>query len=258
MRLALVMCILLALSALAVAAVSFTASQRSGHVIDDLSAKVSDLQVRLEDAERASAQRPPTPITTPAPASAGPTTTSVSIAGAPASAPATPDDAHIKQVVDDELQAQMQRMRQQWGGGGQGGGPGGGGRNRGPNLADAATVKTELGVDDDKAAAVAKEVDAMRNAVRDIWRGGGDRDANMKAMQAKRDEMETKLAQVLSADEMKKLKDLLDQQQRRFQGGGGPGGPGGQGGPGGPGAGGPGAPGQPAAGGDQPKPGVSF
>ncbi len=126
--------------------------------------------------------------------------------GAPAVAGDAAGDDHIKAVVQAELQAQMQKMRAQWGGGGGQGGP--------PPI-DANAIKQQLGVDDTKAEQLSKLANDLRATTRDIFRQnkGGDRDGNMKLMAEERTKAEAKAAEILSPEEMTKLKALLDQQR---------------------------------------------
>ena len=212
MRLLASLALLVALVALGFAAVAFTsgeslrAASNAGNAelaaakqrANELEQRLDKLQVRLD-----ASAKPPAPAPNPAVAAA-PGAPVVAEASAPA---VSADDAHIKEVVDAEVQAQFQKMRAQWGGGPGGGGP--------APLTDAAAVKAQLGVDDQKAEQTAKIIAEMRAAVREVWRGGGDRDANTKKMQELRADADTKLAAVLSADELAKAKQLLDQQGRR-------------------------------------------
>jgi hypothetical protein len=142
-------------------------------------------------------------------------------ASAPATDPGTPDDDHIKQVVDDELKAQMQRFRP----------PGGGGfgqRNQDP-AAIQKDIADKVGVDADTATKLQALVTASRDNIRSAFRNGTPPDQIQPLIQAEKQKDLTQAQTFLNADQQQKFSDWLDSQVRGGSrpGGGGPGGPGG-------------------------------
>ncbi|MBA2481265.1 MAG: hypothetical protein H0V44_11435, partial [Planctomycetes bacterium] len=138
----------------------------------------------------------------------------------PASAPATTvaaapataiDDARVKELVRAELQEQMTQMRNRFGGG-QGGQGGPGGRAPQMPQVDAAAVKEQLGLDDEKSEKVAQLVGEYRTAVREIWTKGGDRETNTAAMEQARVQAETKASQFLTPEEVAQVKAWVEKQ----------------------------------------------
>jgi hypothetical protein len=133
-----------------------------------------------------------------------------------AAAPAAGDaDAHVKDVVRAELQAQMTQMRGRMGAGagGAGGQGGAGGRGAQAPQIDAATIKEQLGFDDAKSEKVAQAAAELRTKIRDIWRSGGDAAANQAAMEQARAQAEAKAAEFLTPDEMTKVKAWVEKQE---------------------------------------------
>ena len=95
-----------------------------------------------------------------------------------------------------------------------------GGRGFGMNLDDQMTVLTErLELDEEQVTKVREilqaQVESRRERFQGAGRGSMDRAAMMQALEEMREETETKLAEVLSEEQMEKYREYVGEQRQR-------------------------------------------
>lgn len=128
--------------------------------------------------------------------------------------PSIPVD-QIKETVRQEMQQQFAQFRNR---GGQGG-PAGQGPNANMSPEQQKTMlKDQVGIEGEKADAVVKEMGALRESIRGIWREnkGGSRDANVELMRAETEKSDQKLAALLTPEELGKVKTMREQMMANF------------------------------------------
>ena len=113
------------------------------------------------------------------------------------------DDEKIRGIVRQEMQAQNGRTRAQ-----------GQGRQREDTRT---TLKTRVGLDDDKTEKVAQVVDKLGEDIRNVWQTNrnGDRDQNVARMQELQKTADEQVAGMLTPDELEKYKQWQGEQRNR-------------------------------------------
>lgn len=120
-------------------------------------------------------------------------------------------EERVREILREEMQAQMARFA-----GGRGA-PGGGGRQDTPTA-----LRETVGLDEKKAEQVAQIYQKMSEDVRNIWREnrGGDRDKNVELMRELQKKTEGEIAKLLTAEEMEKYRQWQQSRSRRGRRGG--------------------------------------
>jgi chromosome segregation ATPase len=160
-----------------------TEQTRTKNNLEDLATKVQEISDRLKKVDEQLAQ--------------------LGKGQAPAAAVAAMDDEKIRGIVRQEMQAQNGRGRGQ-----------GQGRQREDTRT---TLKTRIGLDDDKTEKVAQVVDKLGEDIRNVWQTNrnGDRDQNVARMQELQKTADEQVAGMLTPDELEKYKQWQGEQRNR-------------------------------------------
>ena len=129
-------------------------------------------------------------------------------AAGPAPERAQVDEARLRELVREEMGAQVEQFRR-------------GMRGMGRRDVSAQALREGVGLEQEKAERIAQIRRRMREATRNIWREGRDRghDKNIELMRELQKKAEEEIAEFLTPEEMGKYRELINRGGRGRRGG---------------------------------------